>query len=169
MSKHITHRNIVRPHKALRFENTNLEQPSELPAPNRPAIRSVSREKQSDSSRSLCFVKRKLRNKKEENNMPEVIKFGPGSCKNELWIKNKTVFSKPKRVDVEFTTAGAFDWVVADKNGKEVKKIRHANPSGGWTGLDFPSLGLYQDYSIGFRNASTGEKKLKQGTVNLTE
>jgi hypothetical protein len=46
--------------------------------------------------------------------------FGTASFTNELWIKNKAVFSLPIGVDVEFLTAGAFDWVFADSNASEV-------------------------------------------------
>jgi hypothetical protein len=35
--------------------------------------------------------------------------------------------------------------------------------------MDFPSLGLYHDYSIGFRNASGGQKQIKQGDTPRTE
>jgi hypothetical protein len=94
-------------------------------------------------------------------------KFGSGSFKNELWINKKAVFQRPVGVDVEFVTAGAFDWVFADSSGKEVRTHGHTNPNGGWTSMNFASLGLFGDYSIGFRNASSGEKKIKQGNVEL--
>lgn len=93
----------------------------------------------------------------------EDYQFGPANFKTEIWIDNKKVFTKPSGVDVEFVTAGAFDWVIADAQGKEVKTVRHANEHGGWTGINFASLGLYSDYSIGFRNASDHEQKIKQG------
>jgi hypothetical protein len=93
--------------------------------------------------------------------------FGPGTFTNEMWINNKAVFNKPKNVNVEFVTPGAFDWVFADTKGKEVRTLRAQNEHGGWTGMDFASLGLYGDYSIGFRNASPGEKQIKQGDVEL--
>lgn len=93
--------------------------------------------------------------------------FGPGSFTNEMWINNKAVFTKPVGVDVEFVTAGAFDWVFADANGKEVRTLRVKNEHGLWTGMNFASLGLFGDYSIGFRNASPGEKQIKQGDVHL--
>lgn len=93
--------------------------------------------------------------------------FGSGSFQNELWINNKAVFKRPDRVDVEFVTPGAFDWVLADSTGKEVRTVRHGNEHGGWTGIDFPSLGLFDDYSIGFRNVSPGKKQIKQGDVSL--
>jgi hypothetical protein len=66
---------------------------------------------------------------------------------------------KPVDVSVEFITAGAFDWVFADGHGKEVRTLHHKNPHGGWTSMNFPSLGLFGDYSIGFRNASLGKNK----------
>lgn len=93
--------------------------------------------------------------------------FGSGSFANEMWINNKAVFTKPVGVDVEFVTPGAFDWVFADANGKEVRTLRHKNDHGGWTSVDFASLGLSGDYSIGFRNASSGDKQIKQGDVRL--
>jgi hypothetical protein len=94
-------------------------------------------------------------------------KFGSGSFKKELWINKKAVFERPVGVNVEFVTGGAFDWVFANSSGKEVHTFRHANSNGGWTSMDFASLGLFGDYSIGFRNASPGEKKIKQGVVEL--
>jgi hypothetical protein len=93
--------------------------------------------------------------------------FGPATFKTEIWINNKTVFKKPKSVNVEFVTAGAFDWVFADSSGHEVKIARYKNEHGGWTGIDFASQGLYQDYSIGFRNASGNDEEIKQGDVEL--
>jgi hypothetical protein len=93
--------------------------------------------------------------------------FGSGSFKDELWVNGKAVFHKPIGVDVEFITSGAFDWVFADKNGAEVKTVHHQNPHGGWTSIDFASLGLFGDYSIGFRNAWTGEQQIKQGDVRM--
>lgn len=93
--------------------------------------------------------------------------FGSGSFQDELWINDKAVFSKPIGVDAEFTTSGAFDWVFADRNGAEVRTSRNQNLHGGWTSIDFASLGLYGDYSIGFRNASAGERQIKQGDVRL--
>lgn len=92
-------------------------------------------------------------------------KFGAASFKIELWIDNKRVFEKPKRIDVEFITAGAFDWVIADEKGTEIRQVRHENLNGGWTSLDLNSLGLFNNYSIGFRNASASEQKLKQGII----
>jgi hypothetical protein len=93
--------------------------------------------------------------------------FGSASFTKELWIDNKRVFKKPKGVDVEFITAGAFDWVFADGTGKEVRTLRHKNEHGGWTGMNFASLGLYGDYSIGFRNAASEEQQIKQGNVHF--
>lgn len=90
--------------------------------------------------------------------------FGMGSFKNELWIANKNVFTKPSDVNVEFLTGGDWDWVIADSAGTVLKTIRHSGPTG-WTSLNFPSLGLYGNYSIGFRNASPGEKKIRGGDV----
>jgi hypothetical protein len=93
--------------------------------------------------------------------------FGSASFTKEMWINNKAVFKKPAAVDVEFVTAGAFDWVFADENGKEVRTLRSKNEHGGWTGMQFASLGLYGSYSIGFRNASSGKQEIKQGDVHL--
>jgi hypothetical protein len=93
--------------------------------------------------------------------------FESASFTKEFWIDNKRVFKKPGGVDVEFVTAGAFDWVFADANGKEVRTLHHKNEHGGWTSMNFASLGLYADYSIGFRNASAGEQQIKQGDVHL--
>ena len=93
--------------------------------------------------------------------------FESASFTKEFWIDNKRVFKKPSGVDVEFVTAGAFDWVFADANGKEVRTLHHKNEHGGWTSMNFASLGLYADYSVGFRNASAGEQQIKQGDVHL--
>ncbi len=93
--------------------------------------------------------------------------FGPSSFTKEIWLKDKAVFNKPRGVDVEFVTAGAVDWIIADAMGKEVLTVRSKNEHGGWTGIDFASLGLYANYSIGFRNVSSGEKQIKQGDVHL--
>jgi hypothetical protein len=93
--------------------------------------------------------------------------FGPATLKTEWWIDNKKVFKSPSSVDVEFVNAGAFDFVIADASGKEVKTVRAKNEHGGWTSIHFSSEGLYKDYSIGFRNQSDGELQLKQGVVYL--
>ena len=92
--------------------------------------------------------------------------FNAGSFTVQLWIAGKRVFPKLKGVDVEFVNAGAWDWVIADTQGKVVKTLRHANSHGGWTSIDLPSLGLYGDFRIGFRNVGASEKKLKQGDVH---
>jgi hypothetical protein len=94
--------------------------------------------------------------------------FGAASFTSEVWIKNKKVFHKPVGVDVEFINSGAFDWIFADPKGTEVRTLRHKNEHAGWTSVDLASLGLFGDYSIGFRNASAGEKRIKQGDVRLT-
>jgi hypothetical protein len=93
--------------------------------------------------------------------------FGAGSFTKELWLNKKQVFKNPVDVSVEFITAGAFDWVFADAKGKEVRTLHHNNAHGGWTSMNFPSLGLFGDYSIGFRNASPGKKQIKQGDVEM--
>ena len=94
--------------------------------------------------------------------------FGVSQFTNELWVKSKEVFKKPIGVDVEFVTPGAFDWVFADSSGKEVRTLRHNNAHGGWTSMNFASLGLHSDYSIGFRNVSGGKKEIKQGNVTYS-
>ena len=99
--------------------------------------------------------------------MPTTEHFGSGSFTHELWIKNKKVFSDPRAVSVEFSTSGAFDWVFSDAHGKEVRTLRAQNAHGGWTSMDFASLGLFGDYSVGFRNASSGHQQIKQGDVFL--
>ncbi len=92
--------------------------------------------------------------------------FGSGEFSKELWIDHKRVFVKPKDVNVEFVNSGPFDWVFADKDGKEVRTYRHDNKSG-WTGINLFSLGLSGDFSIGFRNASSVVLKIKQGDVGF--
>ena len=94
--------------------------------------------------------------------------FGAGIFKKELWISQKQVFRNVIRVDVEFIVSGSFDWVFADENGKEIRTLRSKAP-GSWTGVNLPSLGLFQDYSIGFRNAGTNELKFKQGDIQLRD
>jgi hypothetical protein len=93
--------------------------------------------------------------------------FESASFTTDMWINNKTVFIKAAGGDVEFATAGAFDWGFSDSNGKEVRTLRANNEYGGWTGMDFASPGLGGNDRIGFRNASTGEKEIKQGDVRL--
>jgi hypothetical protein len=96
--------------------------------------------------------------------MSQIHNFGAASFTNIIWIANKRVFPKPKDVNVEFLTGGEWDWVISDTAGTVVKTVRHNGPSG-WTSINFPSLGLYDDYSIGFRNASSGQKKIRGGDV----
>ena len=94
--------------------------------------------------------------------------FSTSSFLNELWINGKRVFKKPTGASVEFTNGGAFDWVFADSSGNVVKTYRAQNPNGGWRSVDLSSLGLFGDYSIGFRNASTGKREIKQGEVQYS-
>lgn len=95
-----------------------------------------------------------------------VTHFGRGEFRTELWIREKTVFTQPERVDVEFENQGAFDWLFADRSGAIVKISRHSNSAAGWTSVHLPSLGLSGDYSIGFRSASPGVlRQIKQGDV----
>lgn len=91
-------------------------------------------------------------------------RFGEGSFSNELWIANKRVFSQPTDVTVEIITRSTFDWLFADPEGNIVKTSRVDDHSG-WTGVNLPSLGLFGDYSIGFRNAGSGTIQIKQGEV----
>ena len=84
--------------------------------------------------------------------------FGSAKFTKEIWIDNRRLFKKPKNVNVEFVTAGAFDWVFADADGKEVKTVRHKNEHGGWTGINFASP---------FRNASSAEQEIKQGDIEF--
>jgi hypothetical protein len=94
--------------------------------------------------------------------------FGSASFASEMWINNKAVFTKPVGVDVEFVTALPFDWVFADSKGKEVRTLHVKNEHGGWTGMNFASLGLTGDYSIGFRNSMPPfDQQIKQGDVHL--
>jgi hypothetical protein len=93
--------------------------------------------------------------------------FGSATFDREYWINGKAVFSKPIGVNVEFVNSGAFDWVFADSTGAEVKTLHSENAHGGWTGMDFASLGLYDNYSIGFRNAAAGQRQIKQIDVRL--
>lgn len=95
-----------------------------------------------------------------------VTHFGRGEFRNELWIQQKTVFTRPESVDVEFENQGVFEWLFANRSGTVVKISRHPNSAAGWTSVHLPSLGLYEDYSIGFRNVSPGVLRLiKQGDV----
>ena len=99
--------------------------------------------------------------------VPNDVHFEAASFTKEIWIKDKTVFKRPKGVDVEFVTSGAFDWVLGDATGTEVRTVRAKNEHGGWTSINFPSLGLFGDYSIGFRNASDKQQQIKQGDVHF--
>lgn len=98
--------------------------------------------------------------------MSQTYNFGKSSFTNELWIANKRVFTKPNLVNVEFTTSGAWDWIISDPAGIIIKTIRYTG--GGWTSIHFPSLGLYGDYSIGFKNASPGKQEIYQGDVTYS-
>lgn len=93
--------------------------------------------------------------------------FGSAAFDKDYWMDGKAVFSKPIGVDVEFVTTGEFDWIFADTNGVEVKTSHCENLHGGWTSIDLASLGLFDDYSIGFRNASSGKHQIKQIDVRL--
>lgn len=95
--------------------------------------------------------------------------FGTGSFATELWISSKMIFKRPISVDVEFSTAGPFDWLFANRGGAIVKSLRHDNSHGGWTSINFASLGLYDDYAIGFQNVTTSQQIVKQGDVHLDD
>jgi hypothetical protein len=94
--------------------------------------------------------------------------FGSATFDKVYWINSKAIFPKPIGVDVEYVNSGAFDWLFADSTGAEVKTLHSKNEHGGWTSMNFASLGLYEDYSIGFRNAAPGERQIKQIDVRLT-
>jgi len=96
--------------------------------------------------------------------MSQTYNFGNGSFNNELWIAGKRVFPKLKGVNVEFLTGGDWDWLIANSAGTVVKTVRHSGPTG-WTSIDLPSLGLFGDFSVGFRNASAGQKRIRGGDV----
>lgn len=95
--------------------------------------------------------------------MSQNYHFNEGNFKNELWIGGKRTFKNLKEVNVEFVTSGKWEWIIADSAGIVVKSVPH--DGGGWTSIHLPSLGLYGDHSIGFRNLSTGEKKIRSGDV----
>lgn len=97
--------------------------------------------------------------------MSQIQDIGPGSFTNELWVAKKKVFPKLKSVNVEFLSLGEWDWMIADSAGAVVKTVRYKGS--GWTSIDLPSLGLYGSYSVGFRNASPGEKKIRGGDVTF--
>ncbi|WP_417878082.1 hypothetical protein [Vibrio sp.] len=89
--------------------------------------------------------------------------FGESEFTNILWIKNKDLFIKPDQVNVEFTNSGNVYFIVEDTNGNIVKEVKHDR--GGWTSFHLPSLGLYDNYYLGFRNADSGTRIIKQGDV----
>jgi hypothetical protein len=93
--------------------------------------------------------------------------FDGGSFKDEYWIGDKRVFPRPVGVDVEFVTAGPFDWIFAGEDGKEARTTPCKNEHGGWTGVHLASLGLHGNYSIGFRNKSADKQEIKQIDVRL--
>jgi hypothetical protein len=93
--------------------------------------------------------------------------FGLSSFVGELWIDHKKVFVKPTDVSVEFISAQKFEWLIADASGRIVKTVRVNEIHGGWTGINLPSLGLYQNYRIGFRSIVPGTTQIKQGEVTF--
>lgn len=96
---------------------------------------------------------------------PTEYDFDSLSFTADVWIGNKIVFHNPIDVDVEFITADPFEWIIADSQGNIVRTVKHPNAHGGWTSIDLPSLGLYKDYSIGFRNDGSSGQQIKQGEV----
>lgn len=73
------------------------------------------------------------------------------------------MFPNLTNANVEFLTNAEWDWIVADSGGTVVKSVRHSG--GGWTSIDLPSLGIYGEHSLGFRNVSGGEKKIRGGDL----
>ena len=96
-----------------------------------------------------------------------VHNFGNGSFTRELWVAGKRVFKKPTQVNVEFTTNGAIDWLIADASVAIVATKRYNG--GGWHSINLPSLGLYDDYSIGFRNTSGGTQIIRGGDITYAD
>lgn len=94
--------------------------------------------------------------------------FGAGQFRNQLWLGSKRVFVRPRGVEIEFTTSGPMSWLIADAAGSIVKTVPVAS-GGGWKTIDFASLGLYDNYSIGFQNNSSVEQRIRAGTVWLRD
>lgn len=93
-------------------------------------------------------------------------RFGPGSFANLLWVANKRVFERLEGADVEMTTNGDFEWLLADATGSVVKAVTAAG--GGWTSIHLPSLGFHNfEGSLGFRNPGAGSKQLKDVVVRF--
>ena len=99
----------------------------------------------------------------------EELRFRSAELTNELWIADKKLFTKPTGVDVEFVSSCPFDWIIADAHGSVVRTHRNQNEHGGWSSISLPSLGLFSDYSIGFRHVAGCKKaeqmQIKQGVV----
>jgi hypothetical protein len=93
--------------------------------------------------------------------------FGAFTFSQEYWINNKKVFIKPKNVHIEVVNSGDFYWLFADEKGKEVRTLHQGKAGGGWTSVNLFSLGLSDNYSIGFRNNSPGERQFKQGDIDF--
>lgn len=101
--------------------------------------------------------------------MEQTHHFGNATFNTLIWVDNARLFTRLKSIDVEFLSAGAFAWIFSDKLGNEVKSVPYPNEQGGWTSIHLPSLGLFGDFKVGFRNASSGPKKIKQGDVTFDD
>ena len=93
--------------------------------------------------------------------------FRSGTFKSLLWINGGDLFYDPNLVNVEFATAGAYMFRVADAEGKVKLDIEHDNAHAGWTSFHLPSWGIHGgDYKLGFVNAAEGVvQKIKWGDV----
>jgi hypothetical protein len=95
--------------------------------------------------------------------------FGLSSFVGELWIDNKRVFVRPVNVSVEFSNSQTFEWLIADVFGRIVKTVRVNQIHWGWTSINLPSLGLHQNYSIGFKSIVPARMQIKQGEVTFRQ
>jgi hypothetical protein len=92
--------------------------------------------------------------------------FGLRSYVDVGWIGHKRVFVQPVDVSVEFSNTQTFEWMIADGFGRIVRTIR-VNQIRGWTSINLPSLGLNQNYSIGFRSIVPARMLIKKGEVTF--
>jgi hypothetical protein len=93
--------------------------------------------------------------------------FGSSSFVGERWIDHKRVFVQPVNVSVEFSSTQTFEWLIADVFGRIVKTVRVNQIHGGWTSINLPSLGLYQNYSIGFKSIVPARMQITKGEVTF--
>jgi hypothetical protein len=92
--------------------------------------------------------------------------FGAATFTKELWLNNGELVTNPTAIDVESVTAGAFALEIIDESGTVKVHNVAKNEHGGWTGWDFPSLGIYTGkYKLRFVNASSGTRQIKQGVI----